>query len=101
MARFDGAQNKYVPSPIDLGAEGDQVVLLLFGTGIRGRSSLEKVTVRVGGVDTPVSYAGAQGLAGLDQINVALPRSLAGRGEVDVILSTDEQIANTVRINIQ
>ncbi|MGH9840920.1 MAG: hypothetical protein ACREEM_19265 [Blastocatellia bacterium] len=101
VARFDSTQNKYVPAPIDLGAEDHQVVLLLFGTGIRGRSSLDKVTVKIGGVDAPVSYAGAQGLAGLDQINVAIPRSLAGRGEVDVILSVDGQIANIVRIDIR
>jgi hypothetical protein len=52
-------------------------------------------------LDAPVSYAGAQGLAGLDQIIVAIPRSLAGRGEVEVLLNVDAQIANTVRVNIQ
>jgi uncharacterized protein (TIGR03437 family) len=100
VARFDSAQNKFIPAPIDLGSENDQVFLLLFGTGVRGRSSLDKVSVEIGGIDAPVSFAGAQGLTGLDQINVAIPRSLIGRGEVDLTLIVDGQIANVARINI-
>jgi len=50
-------------------------------------------------VDLPVLYAGAQGtLAGLDQVNAQLPQSLAGRGEVDVMLTVDGKPANTVRV---
>ncbi|HMY74172.1 MAG TPA: hypothetical protein PLQ88_20305, partial [Blastocatellia bacterium] len=97
VARFDGGQNKFVAAPIDLGAATDQVFLLLFGTGWRERSSLINVSVKIGGVDAPVGYAGEQGGVGLDQLNVALPRSLAGRGDVDVVLTVDGQIANTVR----
>jgi len=62
------------------------------------------VNVKIGGpngVAAPVSFAGEQGLPGLDQINVALPRALAGRGEVDVILTVDGKTANIVRINIK
>lgn len=100
VAQFDSSQNKFFPAPIDLGSENDQVFLLLFGTGVRHRSSLDKVSVKIGGVDAPVSFAGAQGLTGLDQINVAIPRSLIGRGEVDLTLIVDGQIANVTRINI-
>lgn len=90
-------------APIDLGPEGDQVTLLLFGTGIRGRSALAAVTCTIGGVSVPVSFAGSQGdLVGLDQINVGpLPRALAGRGEVDLVLLVDGKAANTVRISIR
>lgn len=101
VARFDSASNKFVAAPIDLGPENDQVFLLLFGTAIRNRSSLDKVSVKIGGIDAPVSFAGAQGSPGLDQINVAIPRSLAGRGEVDVALTVDGRTANRVRINIK
>ncbi|MGH9832781.1 MAG: hypothetical protein ACREBD_03405 [Blastocatellia bacterium] len=73
---------------------------LLFGTGVRHRSLLDRVSVKMGGIAAPVSFAGAQGLTGLDQINVAIPRSLIGRGEVDLTLIVDGQIANVVRINI-
>jgi len=41
------------------------------------------------------------GFVGLDQVNVRLSRALAGRGEVDVSLSVDGRITNTVRINVR
>lgn len=102
VARLDPASKRFVAAPIDLGAETDQVFLALFGTGWRRRSSEAAVRVGVGGVNAPVTYAGAQGdLVGLDQINVRLPRSLAGRGEVDVVVTVDGQTANTVKVSIK
>jgi uncharacterized protein (TIGR03437 family) len=99
---FDPAQNKFIPVPIDLGPEGDQVFLILYGTGIRRRSSLADVTVTIGGVAARVLYAGFVGeFEGLDQVNALLPRSLMGRGEVDVVLTVDGKMANTVRISIR
>jgi uncharacterized protein (TIGR03437 family) len=102
VVRFDTAQNRFVAVPVDLGEASDQVFLLLFGSGLRGRSALDAVSVTVGGEQAEVVYAGAQGsYVGLDQVNVRLPRSLAGRGEVDVILIVDGQGANGVRVNIR
>ncbi|MGH9837304.1 MAG: hypothetical protein ACREEM_00795 [Blastocatellia bacterium] len=103
VAIFDNAQNRWLSLPIDLGPESDQIYLLLFGSGIRFRNSLEAVVVKIGGIGMQVSYAGeAQGFVGLDQVNVGpLPRSLAGRGEMDVILTADSKAANTVRIAIK
>jgi uncharacterized protein (TIGR03437 family) len=40
-------------------------------------------------------------LVGLDQANVRIPRSLAGRGEVNVVFTFDGKTANTVTINIR
>ncbi|MGH9840229.1 MAG: cellulase family glycosylhydrolase [Blastocatellia bacterium] len=102
VAMFDPAQNKFVPAPIDLGPEGDQVFLILYGTGIRHRSSLANVTLTIGGVAVGVLYAGpVPGLEGLDQVNALLPRGLMGRGEVDVVLTVDGKAANTVGIAIK
>jgi len=102
VAQFDPAQNKFVAVPIDLGPETDQVFLLLFGTGIRSRSSLSAVIARIGGADAQVTFAGAQeGFVGLDQVNARLSRSLIGRGEVDVVLAVDGQAANTARVSIR
>ena len=54
------------------------------------------------GTNAEVSFAGAQGtLTGLDQINAALPRSLAGRGNADVVLRVDSKTANTVTLNFK
>ena len=88
-------------APVDLAENGDQVFLLLFGTGVRGFSS--QVTANVAGEEVPVLGALPQGeFVGLDQINVGpLPRSLAGRGEVDILLTADGESANTVTVNIR
>jgi uncharacterized protein (TIGR03437 family) len=89
-------------TPIDLGPETDQVFLQLYGTGIRGRSSLAAVTAKLGGADARVDYAGpVAGLAGLDQVNLLIPRTLIGRGDVDIVLTVDGRTANTVAVNIK
>jgi uncharacterized protein (TIGR03437 family) len=91
-----------VAVPIDLGPESEQVVLLLFGTGIRGRSELSAVNAKIDGVVAEVMYAGPQSeYVGFDQVNVLVPRSLAGRGEVNVVLTVEGKPSNTVRIHIQ
>ncbi|HZS05927.1 MAG TPA: kelch repeat-containing protein [Blastocatellia bacterium] len=101
VARYNGSG--FVSVPIDLGPPGETVVLVLYGTGIRNRSSASAVTVTIGGANAPVGYADkAPGFVGLDQINVTVPRSLAGRnGEADVVLTADGKAANTVRVNIK
>ena len=49
----------------------------------------------------PVLSAGAQSqYAGLDQVNVELPGSLRGRGDVDVALAVDGKPANVVTIRV-
>ncbi len=102
IARFDPSLGRFVPVPIDLGPESDQVFLVLYGTGFRFRSSLSAVAVQIGGANAEALYAGPQNdFAGLDQSNVRLPRSLMGRGEVDVAMTVDGKAANVVRISIK
>jgi uncharacterized protein (TIGR03437 family) len=102
VAEWNAAQNRFVALPLDLGPETEQVFLVLFGTGWRYNSGLTGVSARVGGMDAPVSFAGAQGgLAGLDQANVSLPRTLIGRGDVEVALTVDGKTANAVRVSIR
>jgi uncharacterized protein (TIGR03437 family) len=100
---YSAAGNQYVATPISLGAATDQVYLSLYGTGIRGFSSLAGIAVTIGGVSVPVSGAAAQSqYAGLDQVNVGpLPRTLAGKGASNVVLTVDGMTANTVTVNIQ
>lgn len=102
VSRLDAPTNRFVTVPIDLGPATDQVFLVMFGTGIRYRSSLNAVTAQIGGAPAQVAFAGAQGsLVGVDQVNILIPRSLIGRGEIDVVLTTDGKNSNTVRVNIQ
>lgn len=88
VAQFDDVQRKFLPSLIDLGPESEFVVLAVFGTGWRQFGSLSNTKVTIGGIDCPVEYVGKQPtFEGLDQINARLPRTLIGKGEVDVIIS--------------
>jgi hypothetical protein len=74
---------------------------MLFGTGIRGRSSDAAVRATIGGVAAEVTGALPQGqYPGLDQVNVRLPRSLAGKGEVNIALTVDGKAANTVTVRV-
>lgn len=103
IARYDSAQGKFVPVPIDLGTPTDQVFLILYGTGIRYFSSLAVVNAQVGGAPVQVLYAGPQGgFVGLDQINLRLPRTLIGRGEVDALIIFNEFInTNIVKVTVK
>jgi uncharacterized protein (TIGR03437 family) len=88
------------PVPIDPSG-GDQVFLLLYGTGLRGRSSPAAVAVTIDGQPAEASDAVPQGqYAGLDQLNVRLTPQLAGRGQVNLRVSIDGREANTVVIHL-
>jgi len=50
----------------------------------------------------PVEYAGpVAGMTGLDQVNLAVPTALAGRGAADVLLSVDGKLSNPVRVSFK
>jgi uncharacterized protein (TIGR03437 family) len=102
VAVFDPLQNQFVAVPIEMGDENDQVFLVLFGTGVRHRSALSEVRAQIGGVDAEIVYAGPQGgFAGLDQVNLRVPRKLADRGEAEISVNVDGVAANVVQVNIR
>lgn len=85
--------------PIPLGAESDQIVLLLYGTGFRQHSGTIEVTI--GGVPAQVLGIAAQPqFAGLDQMNVIIPRALAGAGEVEIVVTMGGKVLNTITVVI-
>ncbi len=91
-----------VTDPIDLTIAGDRVFLLMYGTGLRGRSSLDQVKITIGGTPVQVPYAGGQfSFAGLDQLNLELPPSLAGRGTLDLLMTVDGWAANPVQLTFK
>ena len=99
-AHADGTQSvrPLRGAPVDLLAS-DKVMLQFYTSGVRDAS---EVHVRIAGQDVPVLYSGASGhFAGLDEVIVELPRSLAGMGRVDVVLTADGQTAGPVSIHIQ
>ena len=105
----NGLQNP-TPSVYGLNSDGSisanpinvssgKVSLALFGTGIRGGSP---VTATVNGTTAPVSYAGPQlDYPGLDQVNIGLPASLAGSGNVAIQVTVKGVAANMVNVVIQ
>lgn len=99
---YDATTQQSVAVPVSLGAETDRVFLILFGTGIAG-TTLTNVAAEVGGTTVPVTYAGAQGgLVGLDQVNLGpLPRTLSGRGSVNIVLTVAGRRANRITVTIQ
>jgi uncharacterized protein (TIGR03437 family) len=97
--RYDDAQQRRVAVPIDLRPDGDQVVLLLYGTGLRRRSDLSAVKAQIGAIQCEVQFAGAQPeFAGLDQVNILLPRTLVGADQATVTLTVDGKVANPVTV---
>lgn len=99
---FTVQNNVATATPIDLGPAGNDVYLILFGTGIKGASA-GSITATIGGTATPIlGFAPAPGFVGLDQVNVGpIPRSLIGRGAADVVLTVNGKTANTVSVNIK
>jgi len=97
-----------VPIPINMGAKGDGIFLSLYGTGFRSRTSLQGVAVtltpvqQAGGTYTPALYAGPQTqYPGLDQLNIQIPQSLAGAGNVSIQVTVDGVAANPVFVTVQ
>ncbi len=92
-----------VALPIDLGPASDLVFIIAFGTGIRGHAEGSLGTATLGGENLPSAYAGPQGgLVGLDQVNLGpIPRSLIGRGSVNLAYTLDGKAANVVTVSIK
>ncbi len=73
--------------------------LVLFGTGLR-KASASSVRITIGGRDAPAQFVGAQGgYAGLDQINTQIPAGVTGL--VDVTVSINGKLANTVKLRVR
>ncbi len=84
---------------INLGPAGDQIFLILFGTGIRFNNGLAQVMASIDGTPFPVAFAGPQGaFVGEDQVNLLIPRSLAGHGPSSLILNVEGKPSNTVNL---
>ncbi len=96
---YQTAGSTLAPVPVDLGPETDQVYLVIFGSGL---DTARSATVTIGGVEAVVAYAGPQGTyGGLDQYNILLPGSLAGKGKVDVVLRAGGKSSNAVHFTVR
>ena len=86
VARLE--QSSFQPAPLQFGPASERLFLILFLSGARGAACADNcanVRVVTGGQElTPLFVGGVDGLAGLDQINVELPRDLRGRSKLFV-----------------
>lgn len=81
---YTTSDGSIVANPIAL--NGDQVYLTLYGSGLGTATS---ATATIGGVSATVAYSGPQGTySGLDQYNILIPTSLAGKGKVDIVVTS-------------
>ncbi len=103
LFRFDDDSGRFEAAPIAFGPEDESLFLVLFGTGFRAHSGLSNVELALNGQTVPVLFAGPQPeFAGLDQADAGpLPRSLAGAGLVEVRLSVEGRVSNTVTFEIR
>jgi hypothetical protein len=106
VVQFDAAQKRFVAAPIDLGPDlgdaTDHVFLALFGTGIRAGNKPPAITASIGGVKSQMVFArAAPHFVGVDEVNVLLPRSLIGSGDVDVVLTINGKAANVNGIKLK
>ena len=98
VAVFDCSVAGCIATPIDVAGNGP-VYLTVYGTGFRRQ---QRASATVKGAAVPVLYAGIQpGFPGLDQINIELPASLRGSGEVEIQVAIDDQPANSVFITVR
>ena len=81
--------------PIDLGPEGDEVFLVLFGTGIRLAGEVQAI---LNGENVTIfSFADAPGFFGLDQVNVGpIPRNFINGGTVTVQLRDCHRTSDSI-----
>lgn len=91
------------PAAAQLVRDGGSTFLILYGSGIRGRTAfgavraLSAVRALIGGSAIAVEYAGPQPqFAGLDQVNVRLPADL--RGEQTVALEVEGRLSNRLTV---
>jgi endoglucanase len=99
VAVYSTTQGQWVAAPISF--NGDKLILELFGTGF-DNATTSNTNVTVNSTPVTVNYAGVQPTyVGEDQINVQLPSSLAGSGEVPVQVTVNDVTANTVTITFQ
>ncbi len=104
-------------TPITIERRGDEIYLILFGTGLRyapntnsandiafGGSTIanvaESVEVTIGGKLARVDFAGAQGgFYGLDQVNVQIPADAVASPTAPVIIKVRDANGNLLTAN--
>lgn len=85
--------------PVDLGTDGTEVYLTLYGTGWGSAATQSAVSVELGGVALEPLFAGPQGqFAGLDQINLRLDGTVFPPGTQRVRIRAGTAVSATLSV---
>ena len=85
--------------PIDLGPTTDQIYLILYGGNL---GTVTSASATIGDIAAGLAYAGPLTPAnGVAQFNLLIPRTLAGAGTVDVVVTINGKSSNAVIVNIR
>ncbi|MFN0111095.1 MAG: putative Ig domain-containing protein [Blastocatellia bacterium] len=107
VSRFDQAAGGQVPVEIDMGPAGDIIYLLAYGSGLRGRTAAGNISVNLGDIVKSLNpndfedVFATPGFIGLDQASILLPRTLIGKGLINLTMTVDGKASNTVQIRIK
>ena len=86
-------------APVEVGSQTDSVALRFYVSGLGDASN---VHVHVAGQEVPLLYVGKSApFPGLDEVSVQLPRTLAGAGDTEVVMTVNGRTTNPVHIHIQ
>ena len=91
-AILDTSQNTYLPNPIDMGPPDDRFPWS-YTVSDRRRLSDADVTATINGMSIALTSAAQGTYPGLDQVNLELPREIAGAGTVEIVLTVEGQAA--------
>ena len=98
---FNAAVGSRTATAVSLGSDTDALYFQVWATGIRGWT--REVTATVGGTDVEIyDLRPHPPSPGYDIVILGpLPRSLAGSGEVEIVLIADGRSSNSVVVSIQ
>src|SRR5262249_13789053 len=98
-AAYNPSTREWIPVAIEPASGGDDLLLVLYGTGVRRHSA--PVLVTINGLSVSASYAGPDTAnPGIDQIRVLLPRSLQ-QGTTDVLITVEGTSSNSVTLSFR
>lgn len=96
---------------LDLGPADEELFLVLYGTGLRGKAAATRVTATIAGVPASVEYFGAQPTyLGLDQVNLRIPKQalrdarVSGKALLEVRFTESdgrEMLANAMELTLR
>jgi uncharacterized protein (TIGR03437 family) len=83
--------------PLDVNG-GPTLIISLYGTGFRSGTNF---TARIGATSITDVKVAATTFAGEDQMNIVIPKSLAGAGEVALVITANGIASNGPHINLR